>query len=192
MNHIIVDRVTPSILYVPGFGSDHTSSTFLAIQKRFRGPAIVECLSYDNFNPKSAEEGLLEQVSAHYLSDLPFHDHVLLVGSSFGGYWANQIASKLNLPFILVNPCLRPKASPTLKEAFKAKRLSGNMKDLKDSPIRPDLSHFVLLGGQDTIVPPEYAAECYPNHQIYPAEGHRFTDLEPLLTKIHNHVFVSP
>lgn len=181
-----------SILYIPGFGSDHTSSTFLAIKKRFSGRAIVECLSYDNFNPKKAEAELLEQVSVHYVSDLPFHDHILLVGSSFGGYWANQIASKLNLPFILLNPCLLPKTSPTLKDAFKANRALKNLEDLQESPVRTDLSHFVLLGGQDTIVPPEYAAECYPNHQIYPVEGHRFMDLEPLLTKIYNHVFVSP
>lgn len=49
-----------------------------------------------------------QQVMAEISACINSLDHVALVGSSFGGFYATQLAAKHGLPAVLINPAMRP------------------------------------------------------------------------------------
>lgn len=91
------------VLYCHGFASSG------------KGPksiALIEALGEDNVaapdlpvTPAAVEE-LLDGIVAGAIQK--YGKNVVLVGTSLGGFWANYMSSKWQIPCVLVNPSSRP------------------------------------------------------------------------------------
>lgn len=86
-----------NVFYIPGFGSGPDSSTFLELKKLI---PEIKILSYDFKNPAAS----LDDLTA-YLSTL---DDVIIVASSLGGWYAEEISKCVICDLVLYNPATMP------------------------------------------------------------------------------------
>lgn len=98
----------------------------------------------------------LNDVVYRVITDLKFEDHLdLIVGNSFGGFVAMYIASLVDAPCILVNPCIRPDISLDLVIPGYAKRnepaISHMMSVIKNCESLVDRCK-IILGDNDEIL----------------------------------------
>lgn len=91
-----------SLIYIHGFRSSTTSEKSRAFRKIF--PEIT-LATYDTLHPDIGFRQLDEIISAA----LPHH--LILIGSSLGGFWAYQFAKKYSLKCVLLNPCMNPEVT---------------------------------------------------------------------------------
>jgi len=112
----------------------------------------------------------------------------LVIGTSMGGYTASFIGNKLNIPFISLNPSIKPSSSlakyqndyPTLKEVLSTypnfdtsnSRILGKVfVNLGDDVINPnDTLAFMKTHGIEAV-----ALEC---------GGHRFSNIEEVIEDV--------
>lgn len=86
-----------NIFYIPGFGSGSNSSTFLELKKLI---PEIRTLPYDSDSPKRSVDILVT-----YLSGL---DDIILVASSLGGWYAEEISKRVICDLVLYNPSTAP------------------------------------------------------------------------------------
>jgi len=131
------------ILYLHGLeskqGGDKVS--YLSSKHYVLAPAL-------NYYSQGMEEVLLQL----FESEKPD----FIIGSSMGGYTANLLSAKFNIPAILLNPAL---INPPLR--FKA---------LESNSVISKALHLVVLGQQDEVIP-------YKQTQNYLLE-HGFSNIE--------------
>jgi len=131
------------ILYLHGLeskqGGDKVS--YLSSKHYVLAPAL-------NYYSQGMEEVLLQL----FESENPD----FIIGSSMGGYAANLLSAKFNIPAILLNPAL---INPPLR--FKA---------LESNSVVSKALHLVVLGEQDEVIP-------YKQTQNYLLE-HGFSNIE--------------
>jgi hypothetical protein len=90
------------MIYLPGFNSGPQSEKSVLLKQEF--PNLIVPI-YDTWNPDNG----FRQLDALISPLLP--DSPVLVGSSLGGFWAYQFASKYGLRCVLLNPCMTPEVS---------------------------------------------------------------------------------
>lgn len=92
------------VVYIPGFGSDKTSSTYSLLRKYVDD---AECLTYDYKAPITSLNKMREVISNFLSND----EQVIVVASSLGGWYAANLSNLLVLDTILYNPSLDPALS---------------------------------------------------------------------------------
>ena len=91
-----------SLIYLPGFNSGPQSEKSIQLKQEF--PQLI-VPAYDTWVPSNGFRQL-DTLIAPLLSHGP-----VLIGSSLGGFWAYQFASKYGLRCVLLNPCMTPEVS---------------------------------------------------------------------------------
>lgn len=104
----------------------------------------------------------------------------LIIGSSMGGYAADNLAKANELPAILFNPALHSRS-------FEPLLGNGNAEEML-----PQKRKIVVLGKQDDVIPAEKTKEMLEgneNYQIVEKDmGHR-TDLNIFIDVIEKYVY---
>jgi len=94
--------MTYPIIYLPGFNSGPQSEKSAVLLSAF--PGLIAA-SYDTWDTNQG----YQQIDSLIQTWLELNP--ILVGSSLGGFWAYQFASKYNLRCVLVNPCMNPETT---------------------------------------------------------------------------------
>lgn len=113
-------------------------------------------------------------------------EDVILVGSSFGGWWAYYMARKFGVKCVLINPSL------LLHEVFSRYEFSiENQVKYVRTAAEYGLSHYrpgvyvdCLLGLKDDVVPPQHVDEFFPSVKILDNEGHRIKDKQEIINMV--------
>ncbi len=167
------------LLYIPGFGSNDKSNTFLAIKNNIT-ECNVQCLQYDNINPINAKNELTIQIEKY----LSLNNEIILIGSSLGGYWTNYFSQKYKLPCFLINPSLFP------MQGLKKYNIDDKYLQMYQNSKYTLCSRTIFLGIKDTIVNNKQTEEIFKNisEVIWLNEDHRLTDYTPVINKIKYYI----
>lgn len=157
------------IFYIHGFGSTIDSPTLKMLQKTY--PDAIG-LTYDHTNPKESVSKLARQVNEYSIGE-----HVVIVGSSLGGWYAEQLSDQVVADFILYNPATQPwitldKYDVPTDVLYKYKEYSTVYRTYT-----PVASRTVILSSDDEVIDPKYAMVKYMNFSnfILTDGGHRMT-----------------
>lgn len=91
-----------TIFYIHGFGSSIQSDTLKLLQKSF--PTAMG-LTYDHTTPSASILNLVKQLQT-------YNDHdLIVVGSSLGGWYTEQLTNHIVANFIMYNPATQPEVT---------------------------------------------------------------------------------
>jgi uncharacterized protein len=93
------------IFYIHGLNSSANSEKLKKLQAFFTDETVVG-LEYDS---KALDD--YEKVFNHLKAQIDQFNHynqILLIGTSLGGYWSNQLSNFYKCKKVLLNPCLFP------------------------------------------------------------------------------------
>lgn len=157
------------IFYIHGFGSSVDSPTLKMLQKTY--PDAIG-LTYDHTNPRESVSKLARQVNEYSIGD-----HVVIIGSSLGGWYAEQLTDRVVADFILYNPATQPwnsldKYDVDQDVLYKYKEFSTVLRTHT-----PVASRTLILSSDDEVVDPKFAMVKYMNNAnfILTGGGHRMT-----------------
>lgn len=120
-----------------------------------------------------------------------------IVGTSMGGYTASHIAAQLKVPFVAINPSIRP--SQTLKKHIgKHQNYDGSSYELKLAHVGsyPDFNTtargLVIVSALDEVIPAK-DTQAFAKEKQLPIIScnygdHRFEDISPLIEQITKHL----
>ena len=127
-------------------------------------------------------------------------DDIILIGSSMGGFYANALANKLQVPCALFNPVMNPRETlKELKSKDKEHLLDNLSDDVINSYIREKdtvIPRVVVIGLQDTITDPYesikyWRDKCYL--KVLVNAGHEiknFDDFKKDILELENLFFI--
>ena len=166
------------ILYLHGFGSTFDPLAVKIRELRELGTVIGETIDYT----KSPYDNI------RLVSDICAFEKVdLIVGTSMGGWLANQVGELCHIPYVALNPSLYPSVS-LLHVQGEGKTFSGTpfhlslkvIEEYSDWRFTDSGCGLVLLQEGDELFDSaaNYKA-LFPYHQIYLLEGgsHRFDNM---------------
>ena len=158
---------TSSIYYLHGFGSGPNSTTLKLLQSHY--PAAIG-LTYDHCNPQRS----LDTLTVILKKD---HDDKCIVGSSLGGWYAEQLSNTIVANFILYNPQTEPHIG-LAKYGVDEEHLQKYNR-LQSSFLSKPASRTVILSTDDDVVPYSVAHEKYHHKAsvVLTQGGHRMTVL---------------
>lgn len=87
------------VLNIHGYQGSFDNSAYIALQS-IGCDIISPQLDYDSEDPEQIIEKLTDLARKNKTN--------VIVGTSFGGFFAAMVSADLHLPLILVNPCLMP------------------------------------------------------------------------------------
>jgi hypothetical protein len=154
------------IIYTHGFRSQGNSFKSVALRERFGDDNVV----YPDLPTNAdATEAILDKIVKEN-TNFP----IVFVGTSLGGFWANYIAQKYDIPCVIVNPCFKPSISLkkygenvdgyAQREVWLENNTNGNL-----------ISLFVAKN--DTVLSAKEMLAAYPHTAsttILKDGGHRF------------------
>jgi uncharacterized protein len=152
--------------YIHGFGSSVNSETL----KRFVSAGYDVCgLTYDYTNPK---DGILNMVS-EIMNSYDDYDWCIIIGSSLGGWYAEQVSSYVSGDYVLFNPAIDP-VETLGKLGVSNEFLSKYRIPFKFIPTK----RTVILATDDEVINYRPTEEIYKNKAKikYVSGGHRITD----------------
>lgn len=129
--------------------------------------------------------------------DMAFQEHPdLIVGTSMGGWLASHTGAALGIPFVALNPAIRP--SQTLRKyigktvnygGFNATIDAETVSAYYDFCISDGCGLILCEAGDEVLNADETIAylEKYYATQLIPGGSHRFESLESQLDKIRHH-----
>lgn len=176
-------------LYIHGFNSGPSTSSGKKLRECFDG-IPVDVLSYDY----SLESG---EIYANLLDMAQKASGVsLIVGGSLGGYYAARLASDLEMPCVLVNPCNNPAKSlaPFVGEniSFEDNHAweftPGALKSYQplDAARLARVPRLVIIGRNDSLLDPVENAAFWRDHAevVLTEDEHSIAGFEPFRQKI--------
>ena len=90
-------------------------------------------------------------------------DDIILVGSSMGGYYANALANKLQIPCALFNPVLNPRKTLKDLKSRDKEHLLDNLSDevINSYEVQKDtvIPRVVIVGKRDNVLNPDETIE---------------------------------
>ena len=88
------------ILNIHGYNGSPHNAAYAALNENSCQDITAPSIDYDAESPEIILEGLKGIIADKQIE--------LIVGTSLGGFFAAVLSAELNLPVILVNPCLMP------------------------------------------------------------------------------------
>jgi len=184
-----------SVLYIHGFNSSPLSLKAEETRKFLneKYPAI------DFYCPQLATtpDEAIAQLEKVIKEQMP-NGQWYLVGSSLGGYFANYLSEKYNLPTVLVNPAVKPyellddyigeQTNPYTNIVYQVTH--GHIQQLKDiEQTAPSIdskqknNYLVMVQTADEVLNYQQAVEKYQHCQLVIQQGgdHSFIDFDKTL-----------
>jgi uncharacterized protein len=160
-----------SIYYMHGFGSGPNSTTLKLLQSHY--PAAIGP-TYDHCNPERSLATLTDILKND-------HDDKCIVGSSLGGWYAEQLSNTIAADFVLYNPQTEPHIG-LAKYGVDEEHLQKYNR-LQSSFLSKPASRTVILSTDDDVVPHSVAYEKYKEKAsvVLTQGGHRMTVSNMLL-----------
>jgi 5'-nucleotidase len=165
------DEHETAVIFLAGFGGGSHSNSYNELKEQVKNCAFYLKV-YDNEIPTIAFHSLeidIKNIQSRF-------KHVLLVGNSLGGYYANYFSEKFNMPCVLINPSLQPQL--TLGRRGVPDKY---LKLFKECTFK-NKSKYVFLGAQDDEVNPAIAVEKFTNVKAitWLQEGHKIRDFRSI------------
>ena len=131
------------ILNLHGLGGSFDNTNYRMIRNASPSAEIVsETIDYENISPKAIVEKY-----CHY------GDFDIVVGNSFGGFFAYIIGTRLKIKTILINPCVPPaEYIPKLVDGYK---FTAELEELWNIYQYKIVNCFVLIGRDDKVLDPD-------------------------------------
>lgn len=136
------------VIYIHGYGSSGLSETAQNLKRILVKEFQVAAPTYDASHPDMAM-AILESTFQLLEARSP-----IVVGTSLGGFFANALSRRFNVPAIIVNPSTKPSAS-LHKYGESEKVLAAYQRfeaQVEAGPHRPP--RVVVLGSRDDVVDP--------------------------------------
>jgi predicted esterase YcpF (UPF0227 family) len=158
-----------TVYYIHGFGSNKKSSTGAMIKEKLGREIEFIALEYDSNNPKESVARMVEQINAN-------GQYPMIVASSLGGWYAEQIANIIPSSLYLCNPSLLPATS--LKKYGVTDEVLEQYKKCCIKGINLTTPRVIVLNTDDNVVPCQFAAKIYNGlgKIVYSTGGHRMTE----------------
>lgn len=145
-----MSKTKTAVLYIHGFGGAGTSTTAAKLAEALGDGYQVIAPDRDEGFPASTLRAFSDLYEA--LDNL--YDEVIIVGSSLGGFYANQLALVCHAKALLINPVLFPSDHMGRRITPFA---SASYADLeKDRMLLNDIgaTRIVMIGTEDDVVDP--------------------------------------
>lgn len=128
------------ILNLHGLGGSFDNTNYRMIRNASPSAEIVsETIDYENISPKAIVEKY-----CHY------GDFDIVVGNSFGGFFAYIIGTRLKIKTILINPCVPPaEYIPKLVDGYK---FTAELEELWNNYQNKNHNCFAMIGRDDEIL----------------------------------------
>jgi len=152
-----------TIFYIHGYGSDLNSPTLRQLKELL--PVIG--LTYDYNDPESGIKDMIRQIAES-------KGYPTVIGSSLGGWYAEQLTKFVAGEYIMYNPATMPQVS-LAKYGVKQEALY-KYSCISTKSMRPN-SRTVVLSMDDDVIDPSFALNKYKNNSqiIETSGGHRMT-----------------
>ena len=162
---LLIRNEMSKVYYIHGYGSSLNSETLKKLRNFFPGTIG---LTYDPLKPNESVQKLCSQVLEEYDSN----DFPTIIGSSLGGWYADQLTSSVAADFILYNPCISPEIS--LVKHHLSMDVLNEYKSDKSSVV----PRTIVLSMDDEVIDPIFTLAKYQssNKIIKTSGGHRMTD----------------
>lgn len=134
------------VIYIHGFGSNRTSSKFVALHRNLPDNFDVDIIEVNHCNAKSA----LEKMKIVIEEAIKGEDEVILVGHSLGGFYAYHLAGIYGLKCVIAQPCMFPLESQVILNSLDAEAL-GVLKTLQEDIHRCPLCAVICEMGDEVI-----------------------------------------
>lgn len=158
------------LYYIPGYPGVPSDT---ASKLKHANPDLIEL----NYDPALPNASLLDMFKVISTSDA----HPVIIASSLGGWYAENLACWIPCDLILWNPSLQPNVKKYGINAVYSPMVS----------VTPRSPRSVFLGTLDDVVPMDCAKSIYENiaNINILEEGHRMTDfgISAIQTKIGEH-----
>ena len=155
-------------------------------------PHITWCCPQLPPSPKAAA-ALIEQLTQHWPSQ-----HMAVVGSSLGGFYATWLASRRHCKAALLNPAVDPARDLTkyigeqtawhdpCERFYFAPEFVDELRALQASPITDPTQFFALIAQGDEVLDWREMVARYPeSHQlVLPGGDHAISDFEQHLPHV--------
>lgn len=136
------------VIYIHGYGSNGQAETATNLRRILANEFEVVAPTYDASHPDAAM-AILETTFLQLQRHAP-----IVVGTSLGGFFANALSRRFNVPAVLVNPSIKPSAS--LHKYGEAEPVLASFQRFESQieaySARP--SRVVVLGARDEVVDP--------------------------------------
>ena len=167
------------IIYIHGYGSSGQSSTAEKLRVHF--PNLISP-TYDPLDPHTSLNELTNLVGQFQRNNTD----VILVSSSLGGWYAEQISKKMKVASIFYNPSIFPHKTlskynldESIIEDYNV--LSEDHKDLNQAN---SIKHIIVCMDDEIVDPTSAISYFYDHSYIFTKGGHRFCDSNmPLLVE---------
>lgn len=166
--------------YIHGFGSSVNSSTYQLLAKKIEG---IIPLTYDHNDPILSIYKMVIQICVN-------SDHPIIISSSLGGWFSEQVANRVPVDLILYNPSLNPKIS--LAKYGLDDSILNEYAEINSETVSKTTNRSVVLSMDDETVDPANALNIYSGNSyiITTNGGHRMTD-QNLDTVVELHSYMS-
>lgn len=153
------------VFYIHGFGSSVNSDTLKKLRESF--PDAIG-LTYDHTNPSASILNLAKEIRSYNNSD------AVIVGSSLGGWYTEQLTNMVVANFILYNPAIQPEVS--LAKYGVPQEVLFEYKKCQQTAF-VGASRTVIISVDDDVINPANSDNKYKNiaDMSYTAGGHRMT-----------------
>ena len=130
------------ILNLHGLGGSANNRNYRMIRKVSPNAEVVsETIDYENTSPRA----IIEKY-CHY------GDFDIVVGTSFGGFFAYVIGARLRIKTIMTNPCVPPaEYIPQMIDGYK---YTAELEELWNTYKNKELKGFVLIAHDDKVLDP--------------------------------------
>ena len=109
----------------------------------------------DIISPKLHYKEALPLELIEMLSSMLSTDDMILVGQSLGGWYADQLSRKYQMPCILTNPCYYPHKLELIRESGISEVSLEQYQELSAND--QNKQAYVLCSNADTVLPNNYA-----------------------------------
>jgi predicted esterase YcpF (UPF0227 family) len=152
-----------TIYYIHGYGSNLESSTLKSLQKYF--PVVG--LTYDYKDPAG---GVADMVAKIQESD----EYPVIIASSLGGWYAEQLTNYISGDFIMYNPSTNPWGSLT---KYGVEKEVLDKYAALNKPMRV-VNRSIILSTDDEVIDYKLAVMKYVENSAieFTTGGHRMTD----------------
>ena len=182
------------IIYIHGFASCGQGDKANLLKQHFSDRLV---LSPDlPVEPRVALQQLQALIDQHGVS--------LLVGSSLGGYYADVLNTRQNIPSVLINPATRPFEALSQAVGQQTNWCTGKpfewkvdylqqLKKMYRPTLRKDERYLVLLQSDDDLLDYRLARDRYADYEVVVGQGggHRLENLLDYLPMIDRFIKAS-
>lgn len=138
-----------NIFYIHGYGSSAQSETGTELRKVYPG---LHALEYDHSDPKTAIAKLAGEINS-------YRGEIIVIGSSLGAWYTEQLTKLVSGTFILFNPATEPEV--TLKTLGVPDFICDRYEAESDYTFIRDYGRFVILAKDDELIPYKIAFNKY-------------------------------